>query len=542
MYLIVFHACFIMFMWSYWKTIVSKPSNPSKELFNICVHVARHAEAGSLRSRSALQCDYGKFCLPKAEKEQYEKEERPEAQQEILKKVARDLPIYTRTGSGAIRYCDLCQLIKPDRCHHCSTCDQCVLKMDHHCPWVNNCVGFSNYKFFVLFLGYSMLYCVFIAATVLQYFIKFWTLCRRRALEHCPEVKTARLLRSCDTLELVAQSSGEFCLHTAPSFTNQLPDNHAKFHVLFLFFVAAMFFISIMSLFTYHIWLVAKNRTTIEAFRAPVFRNGPDKNGFTLGFRKNLSQVFGDQKKYWCLPIYSSLGDGYTFPTRLVNLDSEQGAVDHQSNSISSRLRTTSTLAGVQPHSQDDTPSAHAGVGVPKPSPEGTTPLHNLIPQDVCVVDGQPNSRPLSDSQNRLLSNDAHSDEQKDGKAVRLNDTGVWSAARTCRMGRGTRYLLDRDTVASRLGKRVRRTPSAAPSSLNTEPDRLRVLTFPPHCSEIALRYMRKPGVDKQNSTGSHPVYSRTVFIPIRNPNTFGSALRSGALGMRLSGGVEYTD
>ena len=73
-----------------------------------------------------------------------------------------------------IRYCEKCCHIKPDRCHHCSVCGECVLKMDHHCPWVNNCVAFTNYKFFVLFLGYALLYCLFIAATTLQYFIMFW--------------------------------------------------------------------------------------------------------------------------------------------------------------------------------------------------------------------------------------------------------------------------------------------------------------------------------------------------------------------------------
>uniref|UniRef100_A0A3P8WVU9 Palmitoyltransferase n=1 Tax=Cynoglossus semilaevis TaxID=244447 RepID=A0A3P8WVU9_CYNSE len=212
------------------------------------------------------------FHLSYSDKELLEREDRGESQQEILRRIAKNLPIYTRTNSGAIRFCDRCQLLKPDRCHHCSVCDKCILKMDHHCPWVNNCVGFSNYKYFMLFLAYSLLYCLFITATDLQYFIKFWT--------------------------------------------NGLPDTQAKFHILFLFFSASMFSVSLASLFIYHCWLVCKNRSTLEAVRAPVFRHGTDKNGFSLGISKNFRQVFGDEVKYWPVPVFSSPQDGRQFPSK----------------------------------------------------------------------------------------------------------------------------------------------------------------------------------------------------------------------------------
>ena len=117
----------------------------------------------------------------------------------------------------------------------------------------------------MLFLGYALIYCVFLACAVLQFFVKFWT----------------------DGLE--AQGSG-------------------RFHILFLFFVSVMFCISVSSLFWYHVYLVLHNRSTLEQFRAPYFNSGPDENGWSLGRRNNFQEVFGERALYWFLPITTSIG------------------------------------------------------------------------------------------------------------------------------------------------------------------------------------------------------------------------------------------
>ncbi|XP_071444110.1 palmitoyltransferase ZDHHC15B isoform X2 [Hetaerina americana] len=249
LYLIGYHLIFAIFAWSYWQTIFT--------------------DIGRVPSQ---------FKVSPADLERLENAESEEVQRYVLERLASGLPLTNRTVTGAIRFCDKCWHVKPDRAHHCSVCGECVLKMDHHCPWVNNCVAYTNYKFFVLFLAYALLYCLYIAFTTLRYFIDFW--------------KT------------------------------QL-EGLGRFHILFLFFVAVMFAVSLVSLFCYHCYLVAHNRSTLESFRAPIFRSGPDKDGFSLGKYNNFQQVFGTSKKLWFLPISTNLGDGVTFPQRVVDTDTD---------------------------------------------------------------------------------------------------------------------------------------------------------------------------------------------------------------------------
>ncbi|XP_037280571.2 palmitoyltransferase ZDHHC20-B [Rhipicephalus microplus] len=211
----------------------------------------------------------------------------------LLDGMASERGVLTLGTDGCVRFCEDCCLIKPDRCHHCSICRRCIPKMDHHCPWFNNCVCFNTYKFFLLTLFYAVVLSIFGVSTMGKHVIDMW---------------------------LKAHMTS------------------TTFQLTFLAVVGTSVVLVLGAFLWHHACMVFRNETTLEQMRAVIFREPDDS--FDVGYRQNFVQVFGKRMWLWMLPVFTSVGDGVRFPTKLHPLP---GTLQHE-RSVEATYSTGSTV------------------------------------------------------------------------------------------------------------------------------------------------------------------------------------------------------
>uniref|UniRef100_A0A7S4BMI2 Palmitoyltransferase n=1 Tax=Chrysotila carterae TaxID=13221 RepID=A0A7S4BMI2_CHRCT len=72
----------------------------------------------------------------------------------------------------SLKWCHTCRIWRPPRASHCSECNVCVERFDHHCPWMGQCIGRRNYRFFMGFVVCVSLLCLHTASCSLFRFLQ----------------------------------------------------------------------------------------------------------------------------------------------------------------------------------------------------------------------------------------------------------------------------------------------------------------------------------------------------------------------------------
>ncbi|XP_038070729.1 palmitoyltransferase ZDHHC16-like isoform X2 [Patiria miniata] len=195
--------------------------------------------------------------------------------------------------TGVATICKKCIAPKPPRTHHCSICNKCILRMDHHCPWINNCVGHYNYRYFILF-------CIYMWTGTLYVCISAWPLFSE---EFFDARKTFDSLLAGSVLFTMLHSYKVAQNKTDPLMEriSALTDSESAYHkaVVFQFIICFSVLIALGVLTAWHIRLISRGETSIEKHindseRARLKKvNVVYKNPYNFGVKENWRMLLG---------------------------------------------------------------------------------------------------------------------------------------------------------------------------------------------------------------------------------------------------------
>ncbi|NXL02818.1 ZDH13 Palmitoyltransferase, partial [Mesembrinibis cayennensis] len=66
-------------------------------------------------------------------------------------------------------FCTSCLVRKPLRSMHCLACNSCVARYDQHSLWIGRCIGIGNHRYYLLFLSFLTMTCVWLLYGTLLY-------------------------------------------------------------------------------------------------------------------------------------------------------------------------------------------------------------------------------------------------------------------------------------------------------------------------------------------------------------------------------------
>lgn len=83
-----------------------------------------------------------------------------------------------------------------------SVSGKCILNMDHYCPWMSTCIGYGNYRYFVMFLVYLLVGCSYVIIVLGGNFVHLSPADRSVVVECLIDVSFAKFISNGDNKQI----------------------------------------------------------------------------------------------------------------------------------------------------------------------------------------------------------------------------------------------------------------------------------------------------------------------------------------------------